>query len=55
MYNDAKKEFIKVMRDGIETHNVYYWIIINNDLERGEQTKNSIEFHENCINVLKKN
>ena len=52
MYNDAKKEFVKVMHEGIEIHNLYYWKIIDNELERGNQSKNSISFHENCLNVL---
>ena len=52
MYNDNEIISIVTDKSGIEAHNMYHWSIINDDLERGELTKNSDEFHNSCIDLL---
>ena len=44
---------IKTTKEGIEAHSLYNWIVRDNDLIKGELTKNSNQFHEECLNILK--
>ena len=43
---------IKTKKYGIEAHNIYNWIIKDNDLVKGELLKDSDLFHEECLNIL---
>ena len=54
MYNDNDIISIVANKSGIDAHNMYHWSIINDDIERGELTKKSDDFHNSCISLLEK-
>ena len=45
---------VKTTKQGIESHNLYKWMINDNDLLYGKLTKESDEFHEVCLSLIKK-
>lgn len=52
MQNDNYINAVKVSKSGIEAHNLYYWSVIGHDLDYGLLSKNSDDFHENCLRLL---
>ena len=44
---------IKTKKGGIEAHSIYNWEVKDNNLIKGELSKNSNLFHEECLNILK--
>lgn len=52
MYNDNIIYAVKTLKEGIEAHNVYNWIINNNTLKLGKLKKISNDFKEVCDHIL---
>ena len=52
MYNDSTIYAVKSNKEGIEAHNVYYWIINDNTLKLGKLKKISNDFKEGCDHIL---
>lgn len=52
MYNDSNINFVKVLKEGIKSHNLYNWEIDNGNLKLGVQRKESIDFHNKCLEVI---
>lgn len=52
MYNDNTIYAVKALKEGIEAHNVYNWIISNNRLKQGKLKKISNDFKASCDHIL---
>ena len=52
MNNEAEIIAIKTNKQGIESHNIYNWKVVNDDLVIGKLTNKSNEFHQQCLTLL---
>ena len=52
MYNDNTIYAVKTFKEGIEAHNIYNWIIDNNNLKIGKLKKISNDFKFVCDHIL---
>lgn len=52
LYNNAPKLYIKTLKKGIESHNLYHWQIENTHFVLGKNTKDSEAFYYANIDVV---